>query len=198
MRTPTGLVRLLAIAALITAGLPAAFSASAEAAAPAVSSGTAAAPVLPAPKKLTLVGLDSAVKFTAQFNPKEIAIDKSVPWQKAPTSTGDQPELQFRSAEGRTMAFELEFDTSADGTDVHGAYVSKLVALAMATDPNGPEAKKRPTRVKVTAGIGAIAFEGVIESIGTKYTMFLPDGTPVRATCSVKLKEASRATFVKP
>jgi hypothetical protein len=37
--------------------------------------------------------------------------------------------------------------------------------------------------------------EDVIESLEIKYTMFLPNGTPVRATCSVKLKEASRASF---
>ena len=98
------------------------------------------------------------------------------------------------------MSFALEFDTSADGTDVHSAYVTRLVALSLVMDSSAsaPENKRRPTRVKVTAGAGAIAFEGVIESIETHYTMFLPDGTPVRATCAVKLKEASRATFVKP
>ena len=74
-----------------------------------------------------------------------------------------------------------------------------LVALATVMDASGtgPQEKRRPTRVKVAAGAGAIAFEGVIESIDTRYTEFLADGTPVRATCAVKLQEASRATFVK-
>jgi len=40
-------------------------------------------------------------------------------------------------------------------------------------------------------------FEGVLESVSTKYTMFLPNGTPVRATCSCKFKEASRLSFKK-
>ena len=173
-------IRRLAIAALLAAG-------------------TFAAPALGA-GMFTLVGLDNGATFVAQTNPKEIAIDKAVPWTRAPTSTGDQPELQFRQATGRTMTFTLEFDTSADGTDVHGAYVSQLAALAMVMDPgaSAPEQRKRPTRVKVTAGAGAIAFEGVIASIETRYTQFLPDGTPVRATCEVTLKEASRASFVKP
>jgi hypothetical protein len=30
----------------------------------------------------------------------------------------------------------------------------------------------------------------VIESVATKYTMFDRQGTPVRATCTVKLREA--------
>ncbi|MBP7418817.1 MAG: hypothetical protein KA911_09445 [Xanthomonadales bacterium] len=172
--------RLLAIAALIASG---------ASVAPALAAGM-----------FTLVGLDSATTFVAQSNPTEIAIVKAVPWTRAPTSSGDQPELQFRQAKGRTMAFTLEFDTSANGTDVHSAYVSQLVALSLVMDASGtgPQDKRRPTRVKVAAGAGAIAFEGVIESIDTRYTEFLPDGTPVRATCAVKLQEASRATFVKP
>lgn len=147
--------------------------------------------------KLTIIGLDKGGPVQAQYNPKEVGIDKSVPWQKAPTSTGDQPELTFTSAEGRSMSFELFFDTYEKGTDVHASHVSKLLELAMVMEPNGSEEKKRPTRVQVIWGNGLPAFEGVIESIGTKYTMFLPSGVPVRATCSVKIKEASRASFKK-
>lgn len=151
----------------------------------------------PAAKKLTITGLESGVTFTAQFNPKEIHVDKSVPWSKSKTSRSDQPELEFTSAEGRSMSFELAFDTFEAKTDVHAAYIAKLLALASVMDQNGAEEKKRPTRVRVQWGTGGLKFEGVIESLSIKYTMFMPDGTPVRATCSVKLKEASRATFKK-
>ena len=146
--------------------------------------------------KLTIIGLDNGGEVIAQYNPKEMGVDKSVPWQKAPTSTGDQPELQFTSAEGRSMSFELFFDGYEEGRNVHGD-VEKLLNLAMVMEPTGAEEKKRPTRVKVTWGAGLPPFEGVIESIGTKYTMVLPTGVPVRATCSVKIKEASRASFKK-
>ena len=52
-------------------------------------------------------------------------------------------------------------------------------------------------RVKVVWAGGLPPFEGVIESVGTKYTMFSDKGFPVRATCNVKIKEASRASFKK-
>ena len=42
------------------------------------------------------------------------------------------------------------------------------------------------------------AFEGVIESIATKYTMFLPSGMPVRATTSINMKEAASAKAKSP
>ena len=41
---------------------------------------------------------------------------------------------------------------------------------------------------------GLPAFEGVIASVSVKYTMFLPSGIPVRATTSVSVKEAGRAS----
>jgi hypothetical protein len=147
-------------------------------------------------KRLTLVGIENGVRFVAQTQPKEIKVDKLVPWKKARSSTGDRPELEFTSAEGRTMSFELTFDTSDTNQDVHEVWVAKLLSLAMvmATDASASEEKKRPPRVKVL-GIGSIAFEGVIESIAVRYTTFTGDGVPVRATCTVKLEEASRASF---
>ena len=35
---------------------------------------------------------------------------------------------------------------------------------------------------------GRFIFKGVIESLSQKYTMFLSDGTPVRAECAIKLR----------
>jgi len=35
---------------------------------------------------------------------------------------------------------------------------------------------------------GRFTFKGVIESLSQKYTMFLSDGTPVRAECALKMR----------
>lgn len=145
--------------------------------------------------KLTLIGLETGVTAVAQFNPKEITLEKAVPWTKSPTSTGDQPELQFTSATGRVMSFELTFDTYESRQDVHTTYLSRLFALASVMEPSGPEDKRRPPRVKVVWGASGLVFEGVIEQLSTRYTAFLPTGVPVRATCSIKLREASRVSY---
>lgn len=47
----------------------------------------------------------------ASFNPKEIAVDKSVPWQKHKNTEGDSPTLEFTAGEPKTMNAELMFDT---------------------------------------------------------------------------------------
>jgi hypothetical protein len=152
-----------------------------------------------APAKLRITALDAGPTVTAQFNPGEITLDKSVPWKKATTATSDQPELTFTSAEGRTMSFELLFDGTASNTDVEKTYVAKLTQLAKIMDPSpsAPEAKKRPSRVRVSWGQGLV-FDGVIASLDVSYTKFAPNGTPLKASAKVKIEEASGATFKRP
>ena len=142
--------------------------------------------------KLSIHSLEGTrIVVTAMFNPKEVSIDKSVPWTKSPVSKGDRPSLEFSSAEGRVMSFELMFDGYETATNVHTAFVDNLMKLAYVQDPNGPEDKKRPPKVAVKWGEGKLPeFQGVIESVSTKYTLFLPDGTPVRASCRVSVREA--------
>ncbi|WP_428268826.1 hypothetical protein [Haliangium sp.] len=137
--------------------------------------------------KLTIVSIDSpALKVEAQFNPKEISVDKSVPWNKHKNPKGDIPMLEFTNAENRNMTFELFFDTFEQGTPVW-AKIEPLHKMTLIR-PVSTESEKHPPRVMVSWG-GFQPFKGVIESLGVKYTMFKPDGTPVRATCSVKIKE---------
>ena len=51
---------------------------------------------------------------------------------------------------------------------------------------------RRPHHCVVSWGDrGLPKFQCVIESLSTKYTMFSSDGKPLRATCTVKLKEAT-------
>ena len=157
------------------------------------------APPDPPTQKLTISSLEGTpITVTAMYNPTELQIDKSVPWTKQATSKSDQPSLEFWSADGRVMSFELLFDGFAAGTNVHTAFIQNLVQLALVQDPSGPEDKKRPPKVGVKWVGGKLPdFQGVIESVSTNYTMFLPDGTPVRATCRVAIREASHLAVHK-
>jgi len=128
--------------------------------------------------------LESRVVVHAQFNPTEITITKSVPWQKHKNSEGDAPTLEFTAAEPKTLQAELSFDTANTGADVHDAFIAPLEALAL-IDP----AKRRPPLVQFEWG-SFPPFRGVVESVGVRYTLFLPDGTPTRATASITLRQA--------
>jgi hypothetical protein len=155
--------------------------------------------------KLTIASKDEpGIRVPAQYNPKELQVDQTVPWKKpeaanqtgtekgSGSSAGDDPiALEFTGAEGRTMSVELLFDGYEQKRSVAGQ-VALLEQLARVRNPADPdETKRRPHQCIVSwGGAGLPSFECVIESLSTKYTMFSSEGMPLRASCTVKLKEA--------
>lgn len=135
-------------------------------------------------------GSKEKVKF--YFNPKEITIDKQVPWQTHKHTEGDAPTLEFTAAQPKTLACELMFDAFEEpgdlaAKDVHAKYISKLEQFALIDS-----SKKRPPLLTFTWGAKFPVFKGVIENMNVKYTLFLPDGTPCRATVNLKMKQANK------
>lgn len=143
---------------------------------------------------VTLAPMEGKAKAVF-FNPTELTIEKSVPWQKQ-KSTSEQrspePVLEFTSPDSTVVYFETAFDTSGTNENVYRKYVEPVENLTLVD-----EELKRPPRVKVVWGPGLPAFEGVVESVGTKYTMFREDGMPVRATTNISFKAASGAAISK-
>jgi len=94
------------------------------------------------------------------------------------------------------MTVELLFD-GAEGenspryVDVQGQ-IGILETLARVRDPKSTkENERRPHQCVVAWGANGLpSFQCVIESLSTKYLMFDREGTPLRAKCTVKLKEA--------
>jgi len=138
------------------------------------------------PTKLTIHPLDGRLKdkmVIADFNPKEYAVSKTVPWNPQAAGNFDAPEMQFTAGQGEQLKFDLFFDTYEKGTNVRDK-TGKLRELTLIDSET-----HRPPLLKVTWG-GGFSLQCVMESLNIRYTMFTSDGTPVRATCSVGFKEA--------
>ena len=159
----------------------------------------------PAKSKLKIGSLDNTgLSVEAQYNPKELQVDQTIPWQKPqPANKANKTDaaaedggltLEFTGAEGRTMSVELLFDAAEpNGRKVDvAAKVKDLYQMASVMKPNSKdESERRPHHCVVSWGDrGMPKFQCVIEQISTKYSMFSTDGVPLRATCTVKLKEA--------
>lgn len=153
---------------------------------------TAFAPKLKvAPLTITLKPAEGNLP-QVMFNPKEISIDKPVPWTKDKTSQSDEPVLEFSGAEPRTLSVELLLDTY-ETTQADVSPVPNALLKMTESDPM----TKRPPMLTWVWGNKFPEFKGVIESVNVKYTMFLEDGTPVRCTVNLKMKQASRLTTKK-
>lgn len=154
-------------------------------------------------EKVSIASLDDsdpARIVHAQYNPKEVTLEHSIPWQGKPIR-GDRADLEFTGGSARTLSLELLFDGYEQARSVQ-LDVDKVVWLARVRDPDSNKDQLlRPHLVAMVWGSPSSdnlpAFRGVIESLSIKYTMFLPDGRPVRATVGVKIKEATSVKLAK-
>lgn len=149
-------------------------------------------------EKLYFGSLDKpTLTVVAQFNPKELQVDKQIAWKEPPRIQGSHPgsveedPLELPSAPTRSMNLELLFDGFEDQRSVQ-PQIDVLEELSSIRDPGAKEAFLRRAHHCVLAWgstDGARRFRCVIESLATKVTMFSPQGEPLRATCTMKLKE---------
>jgi len=136
-------------------------------------------------EKAKLINVDTNDSMDVLFNPKEYSIQKSVQWEPHKAPGLDTPEQEFTSGNPAVLSVELFFDTYEAKTDVHD-HTDKVMALALVNAD-----KHRPPLVMFQWG--TTKFEGVMESLTLRYTMFHSDGKPCRATANLSIKEAKTA-----
>lgn len=132
------------------------------------------------------------------FNPKEYQIQRSNNWGAADNSTKNAHDLTFSGSSGAKLSMQLFFDTYLTGrgtntTSVQDVreYTDKLWKMMnIPEEGRDPKTQKgRPPRVLFTWGENWL-FNAVITSMEQKYTMFMPNGIPVRAMVSIEFQEA--------
>ena len=131
-----------------------------------------------------LAGEHQGEVLEAQFNPKEIEVDRTNPWLYHRLAPGFLNYLGFEPAR---MSFELLFD----GVEQSKSVQPRLDTLHRLSSVD--DTLHSPPRVKVAWGSAAGAmptFDGVIEAVSVHYLKFAGNGVPVRATATVKLIEA--------
>ena len=94
----------------------------------------------------------------------------------------ESPPIQFIRGASEKLSTELLVDTSDTLDDVRVKYVNKLRGLL-----NIQSELHAPPIVRLVWDTQL--FRGVLESLSVTYTMFRPDGVPLRAKLSVALKE---------
>ncbi len=156
-------------------------------------------------QKLT-IGSISDVQLTveAQFNPRELQLDRAIAWGKH-ANVGEEigQQMEFTGQEGRTLTLELLFDASEYENPAEIVEkIGNLEKLAVSSQPFGTaEVKRRPHHCVVTWAVLASKKEGtyfkcVITGLSVKYTMFNRSGEPLRAVATLKLQEAETVSMM--
>ena len=141
-------------------------------------------------------------RIDLMFNPTELSIEKSIHLAEIAIPGLWAPLQQFVRGQAERLTVELFFDTTDEGMGATARSVTehtdRIYTLAR-IEPNG----HAPPRVRFVwgdtipgghleapvAAQGRHSFEGVVESVKHKFTLFSPRGIPLRATVTLSLRE---------
>lgn len=128
--------------------------------------------------------------IVALFNPNLITLAKTVNWSPTPTPGSDSGRMQFTFGQPATLTLDLFFDTYGTGTGVTDV-TNKIFDLTTVEKHGNIH---RPPICTLSWGTFAtssqgVLFEGVLEQLTERFTLFLADGTPVRATLTCIFKQ---------
>lgn len=136
-------------------------------------------------EKAIISNLDAGEDIEVLFNPKEYVIEKKTPWSEVNVFGMDSPPVQFTIGERKRLTMELFFDTSEEKTDVR-EHTNKIESLMLV---NAQE--HRPPLLRFSWG--NLSFDCVLEDLVQRFTLFMNDGTPLRAILKVVFKEYATA-----
>jgi hypothetical protein len=127
-------------------------------------------------------------RIPVQFNTTEYTLAKGAQIAEIAIPGIDSPILQFIRGQTEKLSLELFFDTTRDGMGERGATdvrtLTRPIYQLVKIQPN----THAPPRVTVVWGDG-LSFRAIVESVQQKFTLFSPNGLPLRATVSVSFAE---------
>jgi hypothetical protein len=124
--------------------------------------------------------------ISVMFNPTEYRLDKGSQISESETPGLAAPILQYIGGRSRTLSLDLFFDTFEARSDVSSETDKIYALLKIDRDTHVPPL--------CTFRWGSLVFTGVLETVNGRFTLFLPDGNPARATLTVSFKEAVDVT----
>jgi hypothetical protein len=137
-------------------------------------------------EKATLTRLRTGQQISVMFNPAEYSFDVGNSFAEIDIPGLRTPPIQYVRGNSRSLKMELFFDSYETRSDVRGA-TQQITGLL----DEDPLTQAPPI---LLFNWGGFSLQCVLESVGQRFTMFLEDGTPVRATLAVSFKEYEAVT----
>lgn len=128
-----------------------------------------------------IIEVEGGEEIAVCFYPNRYSLNKSNQIAEIGIPGLGSPILQYVRGNTRTLSMELFFDTYEQQSDVR-KYTDQIYGLL------GIKADKHVPPV-CTIKWGKLNFRCVLQQVNGNFTLFLADGTPVRATLNVTFKE---------
>jgi hypothetical protein len=125
-----------------------------------------------------------------QFNPNTLVLTKGVTWRWAAAKGAKEVGVpEFGGTQPREMSVELFLDATGTHDTTVQDTVDKLLSWCVPTESSRAQNPTAPW-VRFTWGaFFTVSFFSCVQSVQATYSLFDPNGRPLRATCSVSLKE---------
>ena len=136
---------------------------------------------LPSLAKATLIDTITNEQIPVMYNPEQYTLEQANDFAEIGIPGLAAPPIQYVRGRARTLSMDLFFDSYELKRDVRD-FSGRVVALLS----QRPVTFAPPILLFV---MGAFSFRCVLLSASQRYTMFSRDGTPVRATLSVRFQE---------
>jgi Contractile injection system tube protein len=130
------------------------------------------------------------------FNPEELTFTRAVKWEAGKGTEGSAllPKINFSGVEPYKLTLkQILFDTYESKESVMG----EINNIRKGVEKCEKTKEKRPPVYLLTWGASNQYFYCVITSLTYKLSMFLADGTPVRALVDIALQEVEKGAFPK-
>lgn len=138
------------------------------------------------------------------FNPNQLVFSRSAKWEAAKPSRNDQdllPKVNFTGIDPYQLTIsDVLFDTYETGASVSDqirkfqATVSPSIAQGSGGKGSSGKSKRPPVYIFRWGAEQIFSFRCVVKKLDFTYTMFLPDGTPVRAKMTLNLQEVDKVS----
>lgn len=151
-------------------------------------------------QKIDLQGNALGAPMLADYAPAELSFTKAVQYAEVAIPGLEQPLVQFVRGDAETLSLELFLDSTDDGTGAGAtALTDRVEAFHKLVSIKG--SLHMPPLVRVSWGqnfpgtaMGETEapmqhFTAVVLSVGRRFTLFSPDGKPLRCVVSLALKQ---------
>jgi nucleoid-associated protein YgaU len=135
------------------------------------------------------IGGNAGGKITFLFNPQQYTVEKSADWSREPqVGALLAPVPQFRGTNARVMNVDILLDASYSTSGSVENDVNLLFSCCAPTAMSVLLGTPSPPFVLFGWGT-TLGFLAYMRSVRAEYTLFRPDGAPLRANCSLVMEE---------